>query len=57
MEELQKLIEVLESSIWPNGKDTVLTVGRLISICKKVQRELEEEDFESEMEGNYLDSF
>jgi hypothetical protein len=57
MEELDKLIEVLEASVKKNGKDTTLTVGHLLNICEMVRGEVEREDFESDMAGAYIDSF
>ena len=57
MGDLEKLIEVLEASAKKNGKDTVLTIGHLLNICKKVIRELEQEEFNNDMQGAYEDSF
>jgi hypothetical protein len=53
--ELGKLIEVLEASIKKNGKDTVLTLGHLLNICKKIHRELDQEDLEADMEGAFME--
>ena len=49
MEELERLIEILEVSAKKNGKDTVLTIGHLLNICKKASRELEQEEFFGDM--------
>lgn len=57
MEELDRLIQVLEASANKNGKDAVLTIGHLLNICKKIKRESERDDFESEMQGAYADCF
>jgi hypothetical protein len=57
MEELEKLIQVLEASAKKNGKDSTLTIGHLLNIFKMAHHQLEQEDFASDMESSHIDSF
>jgi hypothetical protein len=41
--ELWELIEVLEKSVEKNGKDYPLTLGHLLNILKKMEREQDDE--------------
>ena len=45
-EELDQLVDTVEASVKKNGADTVLTLGHLLNILKKVQRDLERDDFD-----------
>jgi len=42
---LRLLIKVLEVSAAKNGKDTPLTIGHLLNICKMVEKEKEKLEF------------
>ena len=55
MEELEKLIEILETSAERNGKDKPLTIGHLLNICKMAARKLQQEEIERDMLADYLD--
>ncbi len=41
--EIWELIEVLEKSVEKNGKDYPLTLGHLLNILKKMEREQDDE--------------
>jgi hypothetical protein len=56
MQELEKLIEVMEASAEKNGPNKTLTLGHFLNILKKVRHELEFEDYRAEMEGNRFDA-
>jgi hypothetical protein len=56
MNEFEQLIQVLQVSADKNGKDVPLTIGHLLNICKKVIRDLENQELADDMRAAYFDT-